>query len=700
MKKHRKLFAAFTAAMLAVSASGISAAAMMPPPYFQHSYKTAEEMADALHTTFTPELIEEIDNRYYYENEGGFEKALALWQENGVPVPCIKGEPMASLDETAQFSFFVSDLFEMPALYYNPEAEGYSHIVMQYLDDEQVALAQEDGINALMHSFVYDPQEGVEYPSYEEREELTLNVNGTETPAIVGRELDDERSFCHFVYDDLLIMAACVVDSDQSPDDFFRWMSFEKIGGEFPSSEEEDLLPSDEVIEEDPQTGDVNGNGEVDILDVVILNKALLGAEKLTKAAEKLVDVDGDGKPTAADSLLIMKYLVKLIPSLDAEELAPADKETAEIRIDNAKAITDAGWDAVRSDAASYVIKSAKQLETELQPLFGDAVTRSLKKTYGEKFFEENVLLFKLLPLSGREKVTVAEDDVTKKNGKLNVGYTYSKSEDEMYGAALVQIAVPRDAYNAEEVVWTEKDVQPVSITLETDSVYAYSQERTHDEAMIHSTQELKDFLSQALNENGVAVYEKKYPEKFFEKNTLYMKLAWGHAPGYECDGVAMKKGDTITVNAWKTVSYECIEQILHTAVLDKKDAQDAQVVLRKLNDDAEELHGEFNRYMGYYPGIYVNTYSFNDEYEMEIGWLLNGVDCIYVTEKAISVPMKDGYMPFEGGCEYVDNEEGYGSCIGKTFEIHWLYDEIVVKYKTAEDSAEMKTVKLNYPGN
>jgi len=84
MKKHRKLFAAFTAAMLAVSASGISAAATTPPAFFHHSYETAEEMADALHTTFTPELIEEIDNRYYYENEGGFEKALALWQENGV----------------------------------------------------------------------------------------------------------------------------------------------------------------------------------------------------------------------------------------------------------------------------------------------------------------------------------------------------------------------------------------------------------------------------------------------------------------------------------------------------------------------------------------------------------------------------------------------------------------------------------------
>ncbi len=1036
MKKHRKLFAAFTAAVLAVSASGISAAAMMPTAYFHHSYNTAEEMADALRTTFTPGLIEQIESRYYTENEGGFEKSLALWQENGVPEPYFKGEPMGNgLDGGKALNFYISDLFGLPALYYHPVIEDCDYIAVQYLDDEQVALADEHGLNELTNSLVPDLPEGEEYPSYEEREELTLNVNGTETPAIVGRELDDERTYFHFVYDDLLIKAACVMSPNADPDDFFRWLSFEKVKKELPPEEDptitlpgfngvvylhhpkrvsvavaggispvtkvevsnkdalradidgdsiilygkwegtftmtvyagdvseqftvnvvkmnpgeeadglwpvgiynpvkvgetrevevvtigglggpgeiriedesiaviveqpeydtviikgvsagttnlivdylyemefpitvvqgEEESPSEIRVEteldsfgnllyvgedywfdvtvtggpgklteievedesiisaeyeggsihietldngsttltvhagaysqefpiyveymemgdgiriegvpselevgatatisgvvfggvpgvykieiedesiavieeeinhdtvmikgvsagtttlkfyfgmgcesceitvvggEEQQTGDVNGNGEVDILDVVILNKALLGAEKLTKDAEKLVDVDGDGKPTAADSLLIMKYLVKLIPSLDAEELSPADEVTAETRIDKTMAVTDEGWDAVRSDTASYVIKSGEQLTTNLQPLFGDAVTRSLKKTYDEKFFEENILLFKLLPLSGSEDVTVAQDDVTMKNGKLNIGYSYTEIKSDMYGAALVQITVPRDAYNAEEVVWTEKNVQPVSITLETDSVYVYSKTRENAEAMIHSTQELKDFLGQALDESGVAKYAEKYPEEFFEKNTLYMELAWGHAPGYECDGVGTKTGDKITVNAWKTMNYGCVEQILHIAVLDKKDAQGAQVVLRTLDDRAEELHGEYNLFNspdGYYPGLYVNMYNFNDQYEMEIGWLIEDEDCMYGTYKVTSVPMENGYMPFDGSCEYSEDEDGNEYCIGESFEIHWLSEEMIVKFRTAENSTEMKTVKLGYP--
>lgn len=704
MKKHRQLFAAFTAALLAVSASGITAAATTPPAFFHHSYDTAEEMADALQTAFTPELIEEIESQYYTENAGGFEKALALWQENGVPEPYFKGEPMGyGLDGGKALNFYVADLFGLPAVYYHPAIEDWSYITVQYLDEEQAALAQEDGISALMYELVFDPQEGEEYPVYDDREEITLNVNGTETTAIVGRELDDERTYFHFVYDDLLIKAACVVDPNQSPDDFFRWMSFEKMGGELPPSEEEELLPSEEIIEEEQTNGDVNGNGEVDILDVVILNRALLGAEKLTKTAEKLVDVDGDGKPTASDSLLIMKYLVKLIPSLDAEDPAPASKVTAEICIDQTMAVSDEGWNAVHSDTASYVIKSAEQLATDLQPLFGNAVTRSLQKTYDEKFFEENVLLFKILPFSGSEKVTVAEDDVTMKNGKMNVGYSYSESKADMYGAALVQVAVPKSAYNDETVVWTEKDAKSVSVALETESVYTIAVNRVWDKAMIHSTQELKDFLSQSLTEEGIAMYAEKYPEEFFEGNTLYMQLAWGHAPGYTCDGTAMKKDGVITINAIKTQSYGCVEQILHTAVLDKNDAADAQVVLRTIRSDADEMHGEYTMFSspdGYHPGVYVNLYQFNDEYEMEIGWLLEGGDCMYLADKVTSVPMESGYMPFDGNYEYSEDEECNVYCIGEAFEIQWLSEEIVIQYKSAENSDEMKNVKLNYPWN
>ena len=64
--------------------------------------------------------------------------------------------------------------------------------------------------------------------------------------------------------------------------------------------------------------GDVNCDGSVDILDVISLNKNLLGAMTLTKEGQKNADVNNDGSTSSADSLLIMKFVIKLVDKLPA----------------------------------------------------------------------------------------------------------------------------------------------------------------------------------------------------------------------------------------------------------------------------------------------------------------------------------------------------------------------------------------------
>ncbi len=62
--------------------------------------------------------------------------------------------------------------------------------------------------------------------------------------------------------------------------------------------------------------GDADCSGAVDILDVIALNRALLGSGTLTELGKKQADVDLDGTPKSADSLIIMKYVVKLVAEL------------------------------------------------------------------------------------------------------------------------------------------------------------------------------------------------------------------------------------------------------------------------------------------------------------------------------------------------------------------------------------------------
>ncbi len=62
--------------------------------------------------------------------------------------------------------------------------------------------------------------------------------------------------------------------------------------------------------------GDIDGNGKVDILDVITINQAILGKASLTETQLLAADINGNEKPDSADSLSIMKYIVGLVTEL------------------------------------------------------------------------------------------------------------------------------------------------------------------------------------------------------------------------------------------------------------------------------------------------------------------------------------------------------------------------------------------------
>lgn len=62
--------------------------------------------------------------------------------------------------------------------------------------------------------------------------------------------------------------------------------------------------------------GDVDLDGDVDLLDVITLNKYLMVAEPLDNQSLENAEVNSDGRVTAGDSLTILRYVVKLIAEL------------------------------------------------------------------------------------------------------------------------------------------------------------------------------------------------------------------------------------------------------------------------------------------------------------------------------------------------------------------------------------------------
>ncbi len=95
-----------------------------------------------------------------------------------------------------------------------------------------------------------------------------------------------------------------------------------EVEGTTDPTEGEDTEPTTEGEEptDEPSTdvtyGDVDLNGKVEILDVIALSKALMGAATMEAEAAANADVDQNGTVNTTDALSIMKYLVKLIESL------------------------------------------------------------------------------------------------------------------------------------------------------------------------------------------------------------------------------------------------------------------------------------------------------------------------------------------------------------------------------------------------
>lgn len=66
--------------------------------------------------------------------------------------------------------------------------------------------------------------------------------------------------------------------------------------------------------------GDVNGDGAIDIIDVMALNKYLLGLSKLDADAQKRCDTDASGKIESGDALQLLKYVVEIVKELPVKK--------------------------------------------------------------------------------------------------------------------------------------------------------------------------------------------------------------------------------------------------------------------------------------------------------------------------------------------------------------------------------------------
>ena len=84
------------------------------------------------------------------------------------------------------------------------------------------------------------------------------------------------------------------------------------------ATEPEQELSTEPITAPQFKPGDVNGDGEITVLDARLILRRAIKLITLTPGQEKLADADGDGKITVVDARIVLRIATKLdVPGVD-----------------------------------------------------------------------------------------------------------------------------------------------------------------------------------------------------------------------------------------------------------------------------------------------------------------------------------------------------------------------------------------------
>lgn len=161
--------------------------------------------------------------------------------------------------------------------------------------------------------------------------------------------------------------------------------------------------------------GDVDGNGEVEIIDATLIQRYLAGVAILDDAAQQRGKVSGDGELTIIDATLIRRWLAKIISSF------PVEKNTVTIRFTD-----NNNWGTV------YVYLFNEATGAELVEYPGVKLTDPVVTDEGYQEYALNVNVEKfdrVIFTDGNRKKTI-EAPVTKASYGFMIGDKNSKKYD------------------------------------------------------------------------------------------------------------------------------------------------------------------------------------------------------------------------------------------------------------------------------
>ena len=212
-------------------------------------------------------------------------------------------------------------------------------------------------------------------------------------------------------------------------------------------------------------TGDLNGDGIIDVSDLTMLSLALLGDNELSDSQKKNADVDSDSEITVADLARLRQYLSKKIVSFDDKTPSEPVKDPSADGYEFSVNYCTASNRIIGPQ--TEVFTSEKELNEYLEQNQDKMIRLNDEANYDAEWFENHNLVMVLLkepcPEFGHEVTHVDSQ-------KIEITRLKQRNVSPMEKGWAIFIELDKDSEMSSEkinVVITDKEVDSVSAYLQ-----------------------------------------------------------------------------------------------------------------------------------------------------------------------------------------------------------------------------------------
>lgn len=387
--------------------------------------------------------------------------------------------------------------------------------------------------------------------------------------------------------------------------------------------------------------------------------------------------------------------------------------------------VTTDSTNAVETEAISWaisdndpvVIKSAGEFDKFISDKFKSGVIKSLKNTYDEAYFEENVLILDIFRHGYRDDYEVSVTAEKSEYGGIVLKYDRAFINGYVDKQTVItQVTIPKKQYYDTSVKrekswearttvkYSEYDLCDVSENVDFDKCYE------KEGQWIRSAEEMEEYLADCFTDNGLEFFGSELTDINWNSKAAYVWLDDDIVGSTHKLASANRNDDEIILNFENRHSLGCFAgPFLRIAEVDKWNAG-KKIVIRNFNvedsfpsTDGESLILEFMYNKDYTP-ILINQYSFGgvdtaDIYKLRTG---GGPVQFWGYDLIGTIELESGFMPFskDSSLEYTETENGRNICQSDDFRVEITQNdsdkELTISYTDANND-RLKSFTFNF---